>query len=116
MRLFHVEPDPVDSLIGQEPVLTWTHNTEPDLAGYKVKYRKVKVPALQWNQFTVKDITFFMPRNTGHYQAGVAAFDSSGNHSDYTRIEWHQNIKSVKIDTTAPGSVKGLQIIFKVNK
>jgi Zn-dependent M28 family amino/carboxypeptidase len=66
--------------LGYDTVLRWSKNTEPDVAGYAVRYRQTSSPLWEKSVFT-KDTTFTLRVSKDEYLFGVQAVDREGNAS-----------------------------------
>ena len=66
--------------LGYDTVLRWSKNTEPDVAGYAVRYRQTSLPLWEKSVFT-KDTTFTLRVSKDEYLFGVQALDKEGNAS-----------------------------------
>ena len=66
------------SALGYETRLRWNKNTEPDLAGYLVRYRETTSPVWQYQSFT-SDTTIVLKATKDEYLFGVQAVDKEGN-------------------------------------
>jgi Zn-dependent M28 family amino/carboxypeptidase len=66
------------SALGYETILRWDKNTEPDVAGYYVRYRETTSPVWQYRLFTT-DTTMTVKPSKDEYLFGVQAVDQSGN-------------------------------------
>jgi hypothetical protein len=62
--------------------LSWRPNTEPDLAGYEVVWRRTDAPLWQHSRFVGKDHTVQLRLSKDNYFFGVRAVDTSGNRSE----------------------------------
>lgn len=70
------------SKLTNSTTLKWTANTEPDLAGYIIVWRKTDIPYWQHQKF-VGNVTEYTLKNISkdNYLFGVEAVDKSGHHS-----------------------------------
>ncbi|HEY4612078.1 MAG TPA: M28 family peptidase [Bacteroidota bacterium] len=66
------------SALGYETLLRWNKNTEPDLAGYLVRYRETTSPVWQ-QQAVTSDTTISLKATKDEYLFGVQAIDKEGN-------------------------------------
>ena len=98
-----------------EATVTWIANTESDLAGYKVYISENSVANGDSSAYKVmldigNKLTHTWPnlRMGDTYYFAVAAYDSSGNLSDYSEEVSHF-LKPIQ-DTTPPGAPKGVEV------
>ena len=88
--------------------ITWTENTEEDVAGYSIRFYKTGGTTYQYVTVPVGNdsakITGVQP-NTG-YSAQIAAYDKSGNYSPFSAAA---SIVSA-VDNTPPPDVTGLTV------
>jgi Zn-dependent M28 family amino/carboxypeptidase len=66
--------------LGYDTVLRWSKNTEPDVAGYAVRYRQTSSPLWEKSVFT-KDTSLTLKVSKDEYLFGVQAVDREGNAS-----------------------------------
>ncbi len=66
------------SALGYDTVLRWEKNSEPDLAGYYVRYRETTSPVWQGQVFTA-DTTITLKQSKDEYLFGVQAVDRDGH-------------------------------------
>jgi Zn-dependent M28 family amino/carboxypeptidase len=66
--------------LGYDTVLRWSKNTEPDLAGYLVRYRESDSPTWGKSVFT-RDTTITLKVSKDEFLFGVQAVDKEGNAS-----------------------------------
>jgi len=97
----------IDTLVAYTVILSWDANTETDLAGYKVRWKEINKPV--YDLYTTKDISMEIQGLQGHSIAGVAAYDTSGNQSIFTSIEFFQQHPAAN-DTTAPAIPRGFKV------
>lgn len=87
--------------------LTWTANSESDLAGYKV-YRSFNSDPLQLLTAVGKVTTYTdatIPAMDGLVNYALTAFDDSGNESAKSTTV------SVRVDTIPPAAPTGLAVV-----